>query len=524
MNRSVCCGAPWRRRIAQCHRAFLPVPDVDVYLVPIGPTLYELYCESVEAGDTESGAGAGAGAGRGGWYARFRHMVAEAQDARRARHLARLPSDPHERRSWLVRLRDVIIGWVAEALVDWRMLWHLRSRTTVDLIHPGDMQPGDAVAVARAGLQRDADRHVRRLVGSSVAAAILGPLLFFVPGPNLIAYYFVFLAVGHLLAWRGARHGLTRVEWRPQASVPLTELRGILRDDPEVRAAHVRDVAARLKLEHLAPFVERMLGRLLVFTLLAIGCATPAAAQVVGGPRPAQTAEPQRGFLTRYAAHVEGARLSGKGDRHFSWDSDLGVDMDVFDLRFARGNIYLNMETVVGGERRPIDPRQTAYTIDLSVFARVWRGELGVTFHHVSRHRTDRENLGAPAWNMLGLSYGNRWRAGRYDLDLSGRWMQRIASSDVDYEQEFNGSFRVLRRVNDRVSLIGELDAVALRTDPRVFGRRSQLGGVVQVGVRIRGGIGAGELLIGRERRIDPDIYLLRPAHWTRLAFRFVLD
>ena len=46
------------------------------------------------------------------------------------------------------------------------------------------MQPDDAVAVTRAGLQRDADRHVRRLVGSGIAAAILGPLLFFVPGPT----------------------------------------------------------------------------------------------------------------------------------------------------------------------------------------------------------------------------------------------------------------------------------------------------------------------------------------------------
>lgn len=494
--------------------------DVDVYLVPIGPTLYELYCESVEAGDTESSAGSG----RGRWYARFRQMVAEAQDARRARRLATLPSDPHDRRPWLIRLRDIIIGWVAEALADWRMLWHLRSRTTVDLIHPDDMRPDDAVAVARAGLQRDADRHVRRLIGSSIAAGILGPLLFFVPGPNLIAYYFIFLAVGHLLAWRGARHGLTGVKWRPQSNGPLTELRGILRDDPEARAAHIRDVAARLGLDHLAPFVERMLGRLLVFVLLAIGCAAPAAAQVVGGPRPAQTTEPQLGFLTRYAAHVEGARLSGKGDRHFSWESDLGVDMDVFDLRFARGNVFLNMETVVGDERRPIDPRQTAYTIDLSVFARVWRGELGVTFHHVSRHRTDREHPGAPAWNMLGLSYGNRWGVGRFDFALSGRWMHRITSSQVDYEQEFNGSLRVLRPLTDRVSFISELEAAGLRTDPRAFGRRSELGGVVQLGLRFRGGIGAGELLIGRERRIDPDIHVLRPAHWTRLAFRFVLD
>ena len=498
------------------------MPDVDVYLVPIGPTLYELYCESVEAGQTD--AEADDVAGRGGWYARFRQMMAEAQEARRTRRLSTLPADPSERRSWLIRLRNVIIGWVAEAIVDWRMLWHLRGRSTVTLLHPDDLEPDDAVAVARAGLQRDADRHVRRLVGSSIAAAILGPLLFFVPGPNLIAYYFVFLAVGHLLAWRGARHGLTGVRWRPAPSAPLTELRGILKDDPERRATHLRDISERLKLDHLAPFVERMLGRLLVVMLLVLGCAAPASAQAVGGPRPAQTSDPQLGFLTRYLAHVEGARLPGNSAADFSWDTDVGVDMDVFDLWYLRGNVFLNLETVVGDERRPIDPTQTAYTIDLSVFTRLARGELGATFHHVSRHRTDRESPGSPAWNHIGLSYGDRLRIGSFDIDLGIRAMTLITGSEVDYKQEANGWIRVIRPVSSRVSLVGELDGTWLLSDPDWFGRRRDHGGIARFGLRFRGGAGAGEVLVGRERRIDPDLYVREPARWTRLAFRFVLD
>ncbi len=496
------------------------MPDVDVYLVPIGPTLYELYCESVEAGATD----ATAGVGRGGWYARFRQMVSGAQEARRARHLATLPVDPAQRRPWLVRLRDVIIGWVAEAVVDWRMLRHLRSRTTAALVHPDDLQPEEAIAVARAGLQRDADRHVRRLVGSSIAAAILGPLLFFVPGPNLIAYYFVFLAVGHLLAWRGARHGLTAVKWRPKASAPLTELRGILHADPERRSAHLREVAGRLKLDHLTPFVERMLGRLLVFALLLLGCAAPAAAQAVGGPRPAQLSDPQLGFLTRYLAHVEGSRLPGHGNRHFIWDTDVGVDMDVFDFWYLRGNVFLNLETVVGNKRRPIDPTQTTYTMDLSVFTRLVRGELGITFHHVSRHQTDRHNAGSPAWNMLGLSYGDRVRLGSFDIDLAIRALTLIAGSEVDYKQEANGYVRVTRPVSSRVAFIGELDGTWLRSDPQWFGRHSDYGGIAQVGFRFRGGAGTGELLVGRERRIDPGLYIREAADWTRLSFRFIVD
>ena len=249
-----------------------------------------------------------------------------------------------------------------------------------------------------------------------------------------------------------------------------------------------------------------------------------AAGQVVGGPRPVQTADPQLGFLTRYHVHTQAASLRGSGEAQFGWDSDLGVDMDVFDLLFARGSVFFNLETGVGEERRAIDPTQTNYTMDLSVFTRLPRGEFGVTFHHLSRHRADREHPGSPSWNMLGLSYGDRVRFGTFDVEIMGRWLGTITSSEVDYEQEANAYLRVLRRLNGRMSLIGELDGAVVRTDASKFGREYQYGGSAHVGLRFRGGAGAGEILIGRERRVDPDIFVRRPIRWTRLAFRFVVD
>ena len=228
---------------------------VDVYLVPLGPAGYELFCESAEVEDADPEADAPRG---GRFYARFRRMIAEAQEQRRARRLAAVPADPDGPRPWSVRLRNTVVGWVAEAIAEWRLLWHLRKQTAVDLVHPADLDGGRALAVARRRLGRDAEHHLRRLFLSSLAAVLLGLLLFFVPGPNFVAYYFVFLAVGHLLAWRGARHGLAHVRWRTRASEPLGELRGILDLNPDERAGHVRDVAARLGLDYLAPFVERM--------------------------------------------------------------------------------------------------------------------------------------------------------------------------------------------------------------------------------------------------------------------------
>ena len=227
---------------------------IDVYLVPLGSAGYELFCESAEGEDVDPVQEA-SGAGR--FYARFRRMVAEMQGQRRARRLAEVPADPATKQPLAIRLRNTVVGWVAEAIAEWRLLWHLRKQTAIELVHPPDIDGGRALMLTRRQLGRDADHHLRRLFTSSCLALLLG-LLFFVPGPNVIGYYFGFLAIGHLLAWRGARHGLAHVQWRTRASEPLGELRGILDLNPDERASHVRDVAGKLGLDYLAPFVERM--------------------------------------------------------------------------------------------------------------------------------------------------------------------------------------------------------------------------------------------------------------------------
>jgi hypothetical protein len=78
-----------------------------------------------------------------------------------------------------------------------------------------------------------------------------------VPGPNILAYYFAFRMVGHFFSLRGARQGLSGMTWRYQPSPPLTELRCALDLRRDARDPQVRDIAHRLRLEHLATFFER---------------------------------------------------------------------------------------------------------------------------------------------------------------------------------------------------------------------------------------------------------------------------
>jgi hypothetical protein len=225
---------------------------MDVFLIPVGPERYEPYCEVAD----ESAAGLGeAPASRGWWgrlHERFRSMMAAAERERQR------PAADHDAAAgtWAGRVRRRTLRWMAEKVAEQRLLWHLRRQDAATLVFPSDMSIDAATAALRSCLRRDAERHRRWLV---VDAALLlaSSLLTVIPGPNVIWWFFAFRVVGHGLSWRGARHGLAGVRWTARPIDDLVALRQALRLRPGERASCVRDVASRLRLQHLARFVER---------------------------------------------------------------------------------------------------------------------------------------------------------------------------------------------------------------------------------------------------------------------------
>jgi Mitochondrial K+-H+ exchange-related len=225
---------------------------MDVYLVPVGAAKHELYCEVPDEPDEENRDAEGA---KPGFFRRmrqrFREMLAEAERERRQARAA-APD-----RGWLARARTRIMRWVAESIAEQRLLWHLRRQTEACLYYPDDVDQVQAIAELRAHLSRDLDKHRFWLAIDGLGFVASG-LVFLVPGPNVIAYYFAFRLVGHYLSLRGARNGLAGVEWKPQQSEALTELRRAIGLAPDARERRVHEVASRLRLEHLASFFERI--------------------------------------------------------------------------------------------------------------------------------------------------------------------------------------------------------------------------------------------------------------------------
>jgi hypothetical protein len=221
---------------------------MDVYLVPVGGDRYELYCEVPDEPHEADGAAHTGFVRR--LVHRFREMIA---DAERERRHGRPEGAP---RGWLGRIKARTLRWVAESIAEQRLLWHLRRQTAACFHYPDDLDEVRAAAIRKQQLQRDFEKHRFWLAIDGLGFVASG-LLMLVPGPNVLAYYFAFRLVGHFFSLRGARRGLYTIAWRHVPSQPLSELRRALTLAPDVRERSVRDVADRLRLEHLATFFER---------------------------------------------------------------------------------------------------------------------------------------------------------------------------------------------------------------------------------------------------------------------------
>jgi hypothetical protein len=221
---------------------------MDVYLVPIGRDRYELYCEVPDEPELPIDEAPAGFVTR--MKLRFRTMLAEAERERHRTHADQPP------RGTFGRIKAATLRYVAEAVAEQRLLWHLRRQSAACLFFPDDLEQPRAITLLRRQLGRDVDKHRFWLIIDSLGFVASGAL-FLLPGPNVVAYYFAFRMVGHYLSFRGARHGLEGVEWSSECSAPLSELRRAIDLDVEERDRRVQHVADALKLDNLVKFFQR---------------------------------------------------------------------------------------------------------------------------------------------------------------------------------------------------------------------------------------------------------------------------
>jgi len=230
-------GAAEERR----HVLFNEAAPMTVYLVPIARRRHELYTEHHD--DGPGGVREGGRVQR--WMdtasIRWRELVEQARQQRAQGTLGR----------W----RDAVVCRLAESIAEQRTLWGLRSCSTACLVHSSSFTAARA-RVEMAGIAAVARRHHLRWLVIDTFLFVASGLLAIVPGPNLLAYYFLFRLIGHLQSWRGARQA-DRITWTFEGNDSLAELETLVDVPRAERASRVEAIAERLNIPRLSAFFER---------------------------------------------------------------------------------------------------------------------------------------------------------------------------------------------------------------------------------------------------------------------------
>jgi hypothetical protein len=234
---------------------------MDVYLIPTATSArYELYYEAPDETplDTEAD---------GGWLnrltfglfnrlrRRFDDMLVEAEEWRHRRHEAQ-----PERAGFLARNRRKVMGYIVERIAEQRLLWHLRKVDSVCARIPSDMKEAEADGFVITMLKKDVEHH-RKWLWIDLLLLTASLALVIIPGPNIVGFYFTFQVVSHYLSWTGAKCGLAMAPWSFQQCDELKDLRDAMTMAPPQRQRRFREVAERLRLDHLPTFLDDVAAR-----------------------------------------------------------------------------------------------------------------------------------------------------------------------------------------------------------------------------------------------------------------------
>jgi hypothetical protein len=187
----------------------------------------------------------------------------------------------------------------------------------------------------------------------------------------------------------------------------------------------------------------------------------------------------------------------------------------------GRASARVDYNAVLGHQLRAFDPNQGNYTLELSSSGRIGATEVAAVFHHVSRHLSDRAKTEPIDWNTFGARVLRRADVSGTSMAVEAMVASVIKHDYVDYRWTGDANAVVRRPLSRHVGVFMDGAVDIFGVDPAVAGRDSQVGGLVEAGVRLNGRGGAVELFAGFENRVDADPLDRQSHHWGLAGFRF---
>lgn len=256
--------------------------------------------------------------------------------------------------------------------------------------------------------------------------------------------------------------------------------------------------------------------RLVLSVLAVTACTTLASAQTnTPDAAPASTV-----FLPRADFRL-GAEYLHSDDQRFTWEGNLGGEVDLVDYVAGRLTFVANYQVILGDEFRPFDANQGNYILGGRASARVAGVEVAGVFHHVSRHLSDRPKRPSVDWNMVGVQVRRSLEAGGTQVAARVDVRGVIHKTFVDYRWELDAGLDGRLPLRPTVGLFGGGNLRILGVDGGAS-RGTQTGFRVEGGVRFDGGGAALELFAAAERRIDPYPLEFDTGTWATAGFRLL--
>jgi hypothetical protein len=257
--------------------------------------------------------------------------------------------------------------------------------------------------------------------------------------------------------------------------------------------------------------------RPVVVAAFVLGFAPIASAQTA--PLPGLSTFETTGFLTRAAFFLSLAPMKSD-DARFAWDQRNRADVDLFGYAKGRVNLLLDVELVMGRERREFDLNHGHIVMETSSSHRLGPIDLGVVFHHHSAHLVDRPSDRVVAWHTLGPRGGYVFAGRQSTFAVNLEWLGVVQHTFVDYDWTSQLTLRFERTLprGKRVFALGSGGFIGV--DHTVPNRERQIGGRAEGGVHFPIQRGAIDLFGAFERRVDGYPTSRQPSRWLEAGFR----
>ena len=254
----------------------------------------------------------------------------------------------------------------------------------------------------------------------------------------------------------------------------------------------------------------------LVFPVLAIlACIVPASAQTRS-----RVSLDGVDFLTRADFRL-GAEYLHSEDERFTWEGNLGGEIDLVDYIAGRLTFVANYQVILGDEFRAFDANQGNYVLAGRASARLPGVEVAGVFHHISRHLSDRPKRESVDWNMIGVQLRRELGFGSHLLLLRADVRGVLHKTYVDYRWELDTGAEAALRLAGSARFIANGTVRVLGVDGSAV-RGTQGGFRAEAGVRFDRRAAALDLFVAAERRSDPYPLAFTTATWATAGFRLL--